>query len=118
MLYRVLQPIHVPPGVVLTLDGAQARARSPWLLSLGGSRWESAGMLTFKAGEQLGIEGDTPRAFHGRIEAVKPVEAAQAAPADPGAPAQAADQTAHQVDLLPTTNTSRPRRTRAGRAEA
>lgn len=78
MLYRVLQPIHVPPGVVLTLDGAQARARSPWLRPLGPDTYQSAGMLCFKAGEIVGIDGDTPRAFAGRIQPVQPAVAGQA----------------------------------------
>ncbi len=91
MRYRVLQPIYVPPGVALTLDAAQARARAPWLRSLGSAgRFESTGMLCFKAGEVLGIAGDTPRAFAGRVQPVD--QAAQA-------PQAANDQAAPQPQL-------------------
>ena len=106
MRYRVLQPIYVPPGVALTLDAAQARARAPWLRSLGSAgRFESTGMLCFKAGEVLGIAGDTPRAFAGRVQpvdqAAQAAQAAQApqAPQAPQASHAANDQAAHRPQL-------------------
>lgn len=95
MKVRALQTLMLAAGTVLTLSEAQAARRRHLLKPLGGSRFEALGVVCFKAGEELGVDGDLPKALAEAVETDAP-RAAKAPPRrKPAAPAP--DDTARSL---------------------
>ena len=80
-------------GGVLTLSKTQSAPRLHNLLALGGNRFEVAGPVEFKRGEQVGYDGELPKALCDLL--ATPEKAAArfkaAAAAKPKAASKAAD---------------------------
>ncbi len=99
MRYRVLQPLQLPPGVVLGLDEAQLEPRRPWLRDLGGGRVEATAQVCFKAGEVLDIHGDVPAAYPQALQPVHAVAGGGAAAQADGAAATDASAQGQAVSI-------------------
>lgn len=59
--YRTRQALPLAAGTVVHLSEAQARDRRGRVVDLGEGRYQLAELLTFKAGEVLGLEGELPK---------------------------------------------------------
>ena len=73
-MYQTLEPITLHSGVV-TLSEEQARRRARHLERLAtkgkdANKYRITGAVQFKAGEQLGIEGDLDKYLASRLEDV------------------------------------------------
>jgi hypothetical protein len=68
MRVRATTTLPLGPGAILTLTGRQASRRAHALQHLGGDRYQVTQPVQFKAGEELGVEGDLPKALADQIE--------------------------------------------------
>lgn len=74
--YRTKQALPVAAGTIVQLSEAQARDRKGRVVDLGEGRYQLAELLTFKAGEVLGIEGELPKVHQGLVDVVAGAEGA------------------------------------------
>lgn len=72
MKIRATQTLALGPGTVLTLSGRQATCRAHALEHLGGERYRTRAAVEFKAGEELGVEGDLPKALYALVDTDAP----------------------------------------------
>lgn len=88
--YKILSPVILREGVV-RLTEEQARGREQILESVKdkNDHYRITGPNQFKAGQEIGYDGEIPKAFAGEIEEMKKGEPAQPAPASPPAQPQA-----------------------------
>ncbi len=68
MRVRATHTLTLGPGTVLTLSGRQATARAHALEHLGGDRYRTRVAVEFKAGEELDIDGDVPKALYALVD--------------------------------------------------
>ena len=71
ILYRVLTPVEITKGNVVELTPDQARIRLHNLKLLKGSKYEVKADICFKAGEVIGFDPGTSRAYTGFLEKVE-----------------------------------------------
>jgi hypothetical protein len=85
MRVRVTQTLRLGPGTVLTLSERQADSRRHLLEYLGdGNRFRALAEVCFKAGEEIGVDGDLPKTLVDVIEVAgtsRPMRRKAAAPA-------------------------------------
>lgn len=66
--YIATAPVSFHPGAVLLLSEAQAATRGHALQSLGDGRYAVQSPVQFKAGEEIGVAGDVPKALQAVLE--------------------------------------------------
>jgi len=88
--YRLIEQVTFGPGTLLGLSEAQlARRRHVPVFEPEGGAHRTIAMVQFKAGEELGVDGDLPRSLSIKMQPLdaesQPEQAAAAAPKKPAA---------------------------------
>ena len=95
--YLVVAAVAFHAGTVLGLSDAQAKARAHALEPVAKGQWRVRGRVEFKAGEEIALAGDVPKAMLSQLGADPKGRKAKAAdnpPAEPKpAPAPVDDDT-------------------------
>lgn len=73
--FRTIRALPLASGTVVQLSEAQARDRKGRVVDMGEGRYQLAELLTFKAGEVLGIEGELPKVHQELVEEMAGVDA-------------------------------------------
>lgn len=71
MKYRALETVTFGPGARLVLSKEQAAPRQHVLTKIADKLYETTALVQFKAGEEIGFQGELPKSLSNVLDPVK-----------------------------------------------